>query len=202
MQVEIFRAAHWRSCAVDGVFCRQAITAELLQRFVVGQFPTPQLQQRCGQVSPFAGQSPLLDCHLSLSAWQSIPSYIVRRDHICRLAPFCITKNCALGLACLTVFTMVDGLNLETHLAVQTLTATGNGWPLCLATWGLSILFWFMVTPNFKWLHWNGCTGLKWVCLTRTFGVTIQPRRGQRAQKTIQLGGHPNMHCDTQMTGG
>ena len=77
---------------------------------------------------------------------------------------FATRQTVTLGLARLSVFVVVDGFMLGTHLAVQTLgplltlaAATGKGWPLMLSTWGL----WNLVlihgeTPFQKnWFYWT-----------------------------------------------
>ena len=78
---------------------------------------------------------------------------------------FVCRQTVTLGLARLTVYILIDGLMLGTHLAVQTLgplitlaAATGKGWPAITAIWGL----WNLVlihgdTPfQLNWFYWTG----------------------------------------------
>ena len=73
-------------------------------------------------------------------------------------------QTVTLGLARLTVYILVDGVMLGTHLAVRTLgplitlaAATGKGWPAVMTTWGLWNLILVHGNTRFQlnWLYWK-----------------------------------------------
>lgn len=73
-------------------------------------------------------------------------------------------QTVTLGLARMTIYVVVDGFMLGTRLAVQTLgplltltAATGKGWPLILAAWGMWNLILIHGYSPFQrnWLYWT-----------------------------------------------
>ena len=77
---------------------------------------------------------------------------------------FATRQTVTLGLARMTIYVVVDGFMLGTRLAVQTLgplltltAATGKGWPLILAAWGVWNLILIHGLSPFQrnWLYWT-----------------------------------------------
>ena len=77
---------------------------------------------------------------------------------------FATRQTVTLGLARMTIYVVVDGFMLGTRLAVQTLgplltltAATGKGWPLILAAWGMWNLILIHGYSPFQrnWLYWT-----------------------------------------------
>ncbi|CAB9501431.1 expressed unknown protein [Seminavis robusta] len=77
---------------------------------------------------------------------------------------FATRQTVTLGIARMTVYVLVDGLMLGTHLAVQTLgplvtltAATGKGWPAIMVFWGLWNLVLIHGDHPFQlnWLYWT-----------------------------------------------
>jgi len=77
---------------------------------------------------------------------------------------FACRQTVTLGLARMTVYVVVDGFMLGTHLAIKALgplltltAATGKGWPLIVAFWGLWNMLVLHGTSAFQcnWLGWT-----------------------------------------------